>query len=46
MLCLCADHASSETLASLLGFDLKQKKKGKYKIWWEERYESLKAKVR
>lgn len=47
VLCLCADHPPRETLASLLGFDLKQeKKKGEYKNCWEEGYESLKAKVR
>lgn len=46
MLCLCADHTSRETSTSLLGFDLKQEKnKEEYKNWWEEGYESLKAKV-
>lgn len=32
-----------ETLALLSGFDLKQKRRVQY--WWEEGYESLKAKV-
>lgn len=45
-LCLCAGHSSRETLALLLGFDLKWEKwKREYRNWWEEGYESLKAKV-
>lgn len=41
---LCASPPTRETLALLSGFDLKQNRV-QYRKWWEEWYESLKAKV-